>query len=87
MRETQDFPDKTVDELLEQDEDDKHSISDEELEDMLEEMKGLREGAVLHLQAAALAEMFFDGELTLRRYVEMVDWIEERADEKGVDLP
>jgi len=81
------FPDKTVDELLEADEDDEFSLSEEEYEEMHEEYADMREGAVLLMQAAALGEMLAQGEITMRTYIEMIEWVEDRADEKGVTLP
>lgn len=83
----QDFPDKTVDELLEQDEENEHSLSEEEYEELQDEYQNLRKGAVMHMQAAALGEMFAKGEITLRSYIEMVEWIEDKAREEGIDLP
>jgi hypothetical protein len=82
-----DFPDKTVDELLEADEDDEYSFTEEEYEEMQDEYKDLRRGAVLHMQAAALGEMLAKGEITMRTYIEMVEWVEEQAREEGVSLP
>jgi hypothetical protein len=87
MREPEDYPDKTVDELLEQDEDNEFSLTEDEYDEMFEEYKEMREGAVLLMQGAALGEMLAEGEITLRRYIQFIDWIEAKADEKGVDLP
>jgi len=73
MMHDDEFPDKTVDELLEQDEDGPHSLSEEDHDEMVEEYEEMREGALLLLQASALGEMFFRGEITLREYVEFVE--------------
>jgi hypothetical protein len=81
------FPDKTVDELREMDESDEHSLSDEDYEEMVEEYQDMREGAILLMQASALGEMLVRGDITLRQYVEMVETVEDIADEKGVTLP
>lgn len=81
------FPDKTVDELREMDESDEHSLSDEDYEEMVEEYEDMREGAILLMQASALGEMLVRGDITLRQYVEMVETVEDIADEKGVTLP
>jgi hypothetical protein len=84
----QDFPDKTVDELLEQDEEESEfSLTQEEYDEMQEEWWDLREGAVLYMQSAALGQMLGEGFITLRTYIEMVEWIEDKADEKGITLP
>jgi hypothetical protein len=87
MREPEDYPDKTVDELLEQDEDNEFSLTEDEYDEMFEEYKEMREGAVLLMQGAALGEMLAEGEITLRRYIQFIDWIEQKADEKGISLP
>jgi len=81
------FPDKTVDELREMDESDEHSLSDEEYEEMVEEYQDMRERAILLMQASALGELLGRGDITLRQYVEMVETVEDIADEKGVTLP
>jgi hypothetical protein len=83
----QDFPDKTVDELLEQDNDKEHSLTQAEYEEMQQEWQDLRRGAVLYMQAAALGEMLAKSEITLRQYIEWVEWVEEKAREEGIDLP
>jgi hypothetical protein len=87
MRGAEDYPDMTAPELRDADEDDEFSMSDEEFEEMEEEFEDMREGALLLLQAAALGQMFYRGEITLRDYIEMVEVIEDIADEKGVDMP
>lgn len=87
MRTAEDFPDKTVDELLEQDEDDEYGLTQEEYDEMVEEYEDMREGALLLLQAAALGQMLYRNEITLRDYIEMVEVIEDIAEEKGVDMP
>jgi hypothetical protein len=82
-----DFPDKTVDELLEQDDDKEHSLTQAEYDEMQEEWQDLQRGAVLHMQAAALGEMMAKSEITFHQYVECVEWVEEKAREEGIDLP
>jgi hypothetical protein len=87
MHEPEDYPDKTVDELLDADDDAEFGFTEEEYEEMQEGYAELREGAVLFMQAAALGEMLAEGEITLRQYIEWIDWVEDKADEKGVEIP
>lgn len=81
------YPDKTVDELRNADDSAKFSMSQEEYDDLQDEYQDMREAAILFMQSAALGEMFVENEITMQQYVEWVEWIEKRADEKGVDLP
>lgn len=82
-----DVANKTLDELLEADEDAEYGLTEEELDEMREDYEELREGAVMSLQAAAFAELFFENELTLKEYDEIVTAWEEIAHEKDVRLP
>lgn len=87
MTRTSDVPDKTLDELLEADEDAEYSMDEDDLEKMREEYEAKLLGAQAMFQIFAITELFFENKITFKEYVEMEKHMEGIADEKGADLP
>jgi hypothetical protein len=83
----EDFPEKTLDELLDADEDDEYSMDDEELEEMRTEFEEKLLGAQILFQTFAIFELFLENEITMKEYVRLVEAMEDIADERGADLP
>ena len=83
----EDVPDKTFEELQDYDEEDPNGLDDDDIEELNEEVDELRLSGQYVTFVAVLADAFRDGEVTLREYHELCDWIDEKAREQGAPMP
>lgn len=83
-----DAPDMTVDELLENDEDDEYSLSEDDLEEAVTDTEGVSGGAEAMMALVVLSRMFHQGYLTAAEYDQRTEEVIEYAEsEDGVDMP
>lgn len=80
-------PDITVEEALNNGEEDEHSLSQKEVDEMKAEYEKMREGALILVQSSALGEMLIRSEITLKEYDRLTETLFKIANEKGVPIP
>jgi hypothetical protein len=82
-----DMPDMTVDELLENDEDDDYSLNEEEVKEAVEEADEM--GSTMEVMAALilLHRLFVDGYITAAELEDRADELIEYAKDHDIKLP
>lgn len=81
----EDVPDKTLDELADNDE--FEDWGQDDIDEMVEENEDLWLMAQYTATATGLAMLLVDGVITFREYEEYVEHIEDKARENDVQLP
>lgn len=82
-----DAPDQTLEELLDNGEDDEFSLSEEDYEEIQEGRDELWDMVKYTMMAQTASELLIASKITCEEYVEYIEWIEAKADEDGVELP
>lgn len=82
-----DAPDMTVDELLENDEDDEFSLTEEGLAEQRAEIEEMDAAASVITTLASIGRLFTDGEITAAEMEARMDDHIEWAEDHDIELP
>jgi len=77
----------TVDELLENDEEDDYSLSEEEIAEAEAEMEEMKEAANVILSLVATNRLFHEGEITAAEMEKRMDQQIQWAEDNDIELP
>lgn len=78
----EDFPDKTLTELVE--DEDNVEWTEEDIEDLEENFEEYRNTMELMAAATILGRMMMDDKLTFREYIELTNHVEDYQDKWGI---